>query len=558
MPQRVRRNDEGPQRSPEVLHVWPVAKDIRVIPKLVEARRLALAHNVVPVTHSFVSDLDTPVSAFLKLGAPPRSFLLESAEHGQHTGRYSFLGVGARALVTFAAGELTVEEAGSTLRLPAHDPFDALADLMAGYRSAPLGDLPPLAGGLVGYFGYDLVRYLEDLPDAPPDDLGVPEMAFLLADTVLVFDHLRHTITVVANAFTNGREIDDAYEQAVARIAEVKAALRGPLPHRDAARGRAGGAKEAGGAGEAGRDAAGEGGGAAGGADEAGRDAAGRPAPGEPSSTMSPERYMDGVSRIRDYIFAGDAFQVVLSQRFTVPLGVDPFTVYRGLRTVNPSPYLYYIAFDDFALAGSSPEPLITVTGRTATTRPIAGTRPRADDPREDAARIAELRADPKECAEHIMLVDLGRNDLGRVCTPGTVHVDELMEIESYSHVVHMVSSVSGTLAPERTAMDAPKAAFPAGTVSGAPKIRAMQIIDELEATRRGPYAGAIGYLGYGGDLDTCICIRTILMKDGKAHVQAGAGIVADSVPETELEETRFKAAALIRALDLAHTERWQ
>jgi anthranilate synthase component 1 len=489
--------------------------------------------------------------------------LLESAEHGQHTGRYSFLGVGARALVTFGAGVLTVEEAGTTLRLPADDPFDALADLMAGYRAAPLGDLPPLAGGLVGYFGYDLVRYLEDLPDAPPDDLDLPEMAFLLADTVLVFDHLKHTITVVANAFANGRDIEEAYEQAVERIVEVRTALRGPLPLAD----------ERNGAERMGRhdqrtnsESLGRHGNATGPQPTTQPPAdsvstvvpASASAPPALASTMPPEQFLAGVDRIREYIYAGDAFQVVLSQRFTVPLEVDPFTVYRGLRTVNPSPYLYYIAFDDFALAGSSPEPLITVTGDTAVTRPIAGTRPRAADPSDDAGLIADLRADPKECAEHVMLVDLGRNDLGRVCVPGSVRVDELMGIETYSHVMHMVSSVSGRLAPGRTAMDALKAAFPAGTVSGAPKIRAMQIIDELEDVRRGPYAGAIGYLGYGGDLDTCICIRTILMKNGQAHVQTGAGIVADSVPETELAETHAKAAAMLRALELAHEEPWQ
>ncbi len=506
-----------------------MARDIRVTPELVEARRLALAHNVLPVTHSFVSDLETPVSAFLKLGAPRRAFLLESAEQGQHLGRYSFLGVGARALVTYADGRLTVQENGDRLEVEHADPFAAAAELIRSYRppaGGPGGGLPPLAGGLVGYFGYDLVRRLEHLPDAPPDDLGLPEMAFLLADTVLVFDHLKHTITVVANAFVEGRDVDGPYERAVARIAAVREKLRTPLPA------SAYGVAEA--------DAA-------------------EPAGVHPgrtvSSSMTRARFEDGVGRIRDYIYAGDAFQVVLSQRFSTPVDVSPFAVYRGLRAVNPSPYMYYIAFDDFALCGSSPEPLVTVQGDHVETRPIAGTRRRGADAAEDRRLIAELRADEKERAEHVMLVDLGRNDLGRVCRPGTIVVDELMEMELYSHVIHMVSSVSGRLAPGATPTDALKAAFPAGTVSGAPKVRAMQIVDELETVRRGPYAGAIGYLSYSGDLDTCICIRTVIVKDGVAYLQAGAGIVADSDPATEFEETQSKAAALLRAVELAHEE---
>ena len=507
-----------------------MAKDIRVTPELVEARRLALAHNVLPITHSFVSDLETPVSAFLKLGAPRRGFLLESAEQGQHLGRFSFLGVGARALVTYADGRLTVQENGDRLSVEHDDPFTAVADLMRSYRPPASGEaaaLPPLAGGLVGYFGYDLVRRLEPLPDAPPDDLGLPEMAFLLADTVLVFDHLKHTITIVANAFVDGRDVDGPYERAVERIADVRAKLAAPLP-----------------AGAAGRmvDAA-----------EVGAD----PAPSDRpvTSSMSRAQYEAGVERIREYIYAGDAFQVVLSQRFSTPADVSPFSVYRGVRAVNPSPYLYYIAFDDFALCGSSPEPLITVQGDRVETRPIAGTRRRGASPAEDRRLIDDLRADEKECAEHVMLVDLGRNDLGRVCVPGTVKVDEFMQMELYSHVIHMVSSVSGKLDKDSDPTDALKAAFPAGTVSGAPKVRAMQIIDELETVRRGPYAGAIGYLSYGGDLDTCICIRTVIVKDGVAHVQAGAGIVADSVPAKEYAETQNKAAALLRAIDLAHEQ---
>jgi anthranilate synthase component 1 len=526
-----------------------VAKDIRLHPQLVEARRLALAHNVLPVTHSFVSDLETPVSAFLPLGAPRRAFLLESAEQGQHLGRYSFLGVGARALVTYADGRLTVQENGDRLEVEHPDPFAAAAELIAGYRPPASGAeggaagtaLPPLAGGLVGYFGYDLARRLEDLPGAPPDDLGLPEMAFLLADTVLVFDHLKHTITVVANAFVEGRDVDGPYQRAVARIAAVKQKLQAPLP------------ASAYGLAEADEVEPGAGGAAA--SEQRQRLACRRPGPRPVTSSMTREQYESGVARIRDYIYAGDAFQVVLSQRFSTPVDVSPFAVYRGLRAVNPSPYMYYIAFDDFALCGSSPEPLITVLGDSVETRPIAGTRRRGADAAEDRRLVADLRADEKECAEHVMLVDLGRNDLGRVCASGTVRVDEFMGMELYSHVIHMVSSVRGTLADGATPTDALKAGFPAGTVSGAPKVRAMQIIDELETVRRGPYAGAIGYLSYGGDLDTCICIRTVVVKDGVAHVQAGAGIVADSDPAREYEETQNKAAALLRAIELAHEE---
>jgi anthranilate synthase component 1 len=352
-------------------------------------------------------------------------------------------------------------------------------------------------------------------------------MAFLLADTVLVFDHLKHRITVVANAFVEGRDVDGPYTRAVERIAAVKEKLLAPLPA--SAYGLAG--------------------------DDEVESAGGAQADREVTSSMTREQYESGVERIREYIHAGDAFQVVLSQRFSTPVDVAPFSVYRGLRAVNPSPYLYYIAFDDFALCGSSPEPLITVQDGRVETRPIAGTRRRGADAAEDRALIADLRADEKERAEHVMLVDLGRNDLGRVCEPGTVRLDEFMGMELYSHVIHMVSSVRGTLADDRTPMDALKAAFPAGTVSGAPKVRAMQIIDELETVRRGPYAGAIGYLSYGGDLDTCICIRTVVVKDGTAYLQAGAGIVADSEPANEYEETRNKAAALLRAVELAHEE---
>ena len=512
-----------------------MAKDIRVLPELVEARRLALAHNVLPITHSFVSDLETPVSAFLKLGTPRRAFLLESAEQGQHLGRFSFLGVGARALVTYQDGRLTVQENGDRLSVEHDDPFTAVADFMQSYRPPASGEaaaLPPLAGGLVGYFGYDLVRRLEPLPGAPPDDLGLPEMAFLLADTVLVFDHLRHAITIVANAFVDGRDVDGPYRRAVERIADVRAKLAAPLP-----------------AGAAGRmvDAA----------EAEGRAAEGGPAPSRPvTSSMTREQYEGGVERIREYIYAGDAFQVVLSQRFSTPVDVSPFSIYRGVRAVNPSPYLYYIAFDDFALCGSSPEPLITVQGDRVETRPIAGTRRRGASPAEDR-RLIERAARRREGVRRAPHAGRPRPQRprprlrARECPRRRVHGHgTLLARHPHGLVGERDARTGATTRP--TAL---KAAFPAGTVSGAPKVRAMQIVDELETVRRGPYAGAIGYLSYGGDLDTCICIRTVIVKDGVAHVQAGAGIVADSVPAKEYAETRDKAAALLRAIDLAHQQ---
>jgi anthranilate synthase component 1 len=407
----------------------------------------------------------------------------------------------------------------------AADPFSFMGAHLATYRVPPMGDLPPFVGGAVGYFGYDCVRHVEHLPSPPPDDLGLPDMAFLLTDIVVVFDHLQHTIALLTNIFRDQEpDLDQAYAAAVARLAEVKARLSEPLPA------NARGARETTATGS-----------------------------GELTSTFEPGRFLAAVERIREYILAGDAFQVVLSQRFELPAPVSGFSIYRGLRAVNPSPYMYYISFRDFEVVGSSPEPLVTVTGRHAETRPIAGTRPRGATPAEDGRLASEMLADEKERAEHLMLVDLGRNDLGRVCKAGTVRMESFMEVERYSHVMHMVSAVSGELEDEVGAMDALRAVFPAGTVSGAPKVRAMEIIDELEPVRRGPYAGAIGYLSYSGDLDSCIYIRTILVRRGRAYVQAGAGIVADSVPESEFRETQNKAGAMLRAIELAAAqEEWE
>ncbi len=503
---------------------------IATAPSLEEARGLSASYNVIPVSHRFLDDTETPVSAFLKLRQPAGCFLLESAEQGLRLGRYSFLGIKAWESIRLSGDTVTVRRAGvdTNHQLAGHggDPFAFMAGHVARYRVPPLSGLPPFIGGAVGYFGYDCIRHVEHLPDAPPDDLGLPDMAFLMTDVIVVFDHLQHTITLLTNIFCDEEpDLDAAYAAAVDRLMTVKAQLRAPLAS----------------VATLSRD----------------RDSATEAPPIR--STFERSRFLEGVERIREYIRAGDAFQVVLSQRFELPAPVSGFSIYRGLRAVNPSPYMYYISFRDFEVVGSSPEPLVTVSGRFAETRPIAGTRPRGATAAEDARLAEEMLKDEKERAEHVMLVDLGRNDLGRVCRPGTVLVDTFMEVERYSHVMHMVSSVSGELDSGVGAMDALRAVFPAGTVSGAPKVRAMEIIDELEPLRRGPYAGAIGYLSYSGDLDSCIYIRTILVKEGRAYVQAGAGIVADSDPESEFRETQNKAGAMLRAIELAATqEEWE
>jgi anthranilate synthase component 1 len=370
-------------------------------------------------------------------------------------------------------------------------------------------------------FGYDLVRWEEELPPQKQDPIGLPDMAFMISDSIVIFDHLKHTIVLLANVLVeSGGDIEAAYEDACARVRSLKQLLSEPLPKAGVYR---------------------------------------RPELQKPESNFRREDFERAVEQVKEYIYAGDSFQTVPSQRFSVPVDVSPFGIYRGLRTVNPSPYMYYIAFEDFTLVGSSPEPLIKVDRGLVETRPIAGTRPRGMTPDQDKQLADDLLADEKERAEHIMLVDLGRNDLGRVCRPGTVEVVDLMRIEYYSHVMHIVSVVTGRLRDGLRATDALKAAFPAGTVSGAPKIRSMEIINELEPEKRGPYAGAIGYLSFSGGLDTCICIRTIVVKDGRAHVQAGGGVVADSEPAKEYEETRNKARALFAAIELAQgQEEWE
>ncbi|MGN6168255.1 MAG: anthranilate synthase component I [Solirubrobacteraceae bacterium] len=471
----------------------------RVTPSLTEARALAETYNLIPVWQTFIDDTETPVSAFLKLRSEEPAFLLESAEQGR-VGRYSFIGFHPRSVLRWSLND-------------GGDPYAIAAAELDRFRPASSPELP-FAGGAVGVFAYDLVRTAEPLEAPNPDPLGLPDLALMLTGPLVVFDHLTHTITVVANAYADD-DLGHSYGTALETIAFVRHRLKEAVPRPDTKP----------------RDA--------------------REVP-EFRSDMAPGQFEAAVARIIDYIRAGDAYQVVPSQRWSAPVAVQPFSIYRGLRAVNPSPYMYFLDFGDFQIAGASPEPLITVHGNRVSTRPIAGTRPRGATVDEDRRLAQELLSDPKERAEHVMLVDLGRNDLGRVCDYGTVQVDEFMAVESYSHVMHIVSNVSGTLRSDVGPLDALRSVLPAGTLSGAPKVRAMEIIDELEPVKRGGYGGAIGWVSYEGDLDTCIHIRTVVVKDGVAHVQAGGGTVADAQPKLEQRESEAKARAVLEAIRLA------
>jgi anthranilate synthase component 1 len=478
------------------------AETAAATPSLEEARALAREYNLIPLRETFVDDVQTPVSAFLKLRETGPSFLLESAEQGR-VGRYSFIGVRPRKVLRWSLGD-------------PGDPYALAAAEVGRYNPAPLEGLPPFTGGAVGVFAYDLVRTVEPLGAPNPDPIRLPDLALMLTDALVVFDHLKRTVTVLANVYADD-DLDASYASALQTIADVRCRLAGPVPRPTT-----------------GVAPAGE-----------------RTAP-EFRSNMSREQFESMVARIVKYIYAGDAYQVVPSQRWSANSPVTAFSIYRGLRTVNPSPYMYFLDFGDFEVAGASPEPLITVTGREVSTRPIAGTRPRGASAEEDRLIAADLLADEKERAEHVMLVDLGRNDLGRVCEYGSVKVEDFMAVEIYSHVMHIVSRVTGTLRGRVGALEALRSVLPAGTLSGAPKVRAMQIIDELEPVKRGGYGGAIGWLSYAGDLDTCIHIRTVVVKDGIAHVQAGGGTVADAKPDYEFRESEAKARAVMQAVELA------
>jgi len=496
------------------------ATDRYLMPSLAEARRLARRYDVVPLYAELIGDLETPISAALRFADEENVFLLESAEAAERFGRYSFLGFDPKRTLSYRDGIYTIVDADGVREVAAKDPFSGLAELVGKKSVAPLPNLPAFVGGAVGYFSYDAVRYLERLPDAPPDDLHLPEAYFAITNTLIVFDHLRHKVLVISLVdAANLRDVEGegfaaAYRRAADDVRRVSERLAAPETRRGFLPGDGG---------------------------------------LEISSNFTRSGYEEAVERAKEYIRAGDAFQIVPSQRFFAEIGdLNPFLLYRGLRTVNPSPYMTYLKLGDLSLVGASPEPLVRVERRRVMTRPIAGTRRRGATPEEDALLAEELLADAKERAEHVMLVDLGRNDIGRVAEIGTVQLENFMEVERYSHVMHIVSTVEGDLRAEYTALDALAAAFPAGTVSGAPKVRAMEIIDELEPTRRGPYAGATGYYGVDGRLDTCITLRTALLKGGRVYFQAGGGVVADSVPSLEYEETRNKAGAIVRALDVA------
>jgi anthranilate synthase component 1 len=477
-------------------------------PSLEEVKALAGKGNLVPVYRSINADLETPVSAYLKVARPPYSFLLESVAGGERLGRYSFIGTEPYQVIKTGSGQ-----PGGQV-----DPLTLVQAEMDQYRLIPVAGLPRFHGGAVGYLAYDAVSYFEPrVQSMPSDPQGLPESVFTFVDTLLVFDHLRHDIKVVSHVRLNG-DIDQAYAEATQKIDNMVQRLAQPLELPL-------------GLGEP---------------DERGGGA------GEVRSNVSRGGYDAAVDKCIEYIYAGDIIQVTYSQRFARKTEAHPFQVYRCLRSINPSPYMYYLDLDGFQIVGAAIETVVMVEEGMAATHPIAGTRPRGRTPEEDDALEEELKTSEKQRAEHIMLVDLGRNDIGRVSVPGTVSVTQLMDVERFSHVMHLVSHVVGRLKPELTTYDALRSCFPAGTVSGAPKIRAMEIIAEVEGEKRGPYGGAVGYFSFSGNMDTALVLRTGIYKDGTMYVQAGGGIVADSTPEDEYQETRHKAGALLRAVDLA------
>ena len=472
-------------------------------PTLDEVKQRAENGNLVPVYREIVADLETPVSAFLKINRGGNSFLLESVEGGERLARYSFIGTEPYRVLTTWGKDKT-------------DPLPSIAEELGRFKIVPVNGLPKFCGGAVGYLGYEVVTRFEELPSPEPDPLGLPESSFMFVDTVLIFDHVTHKIKVLSHVHLDG-DIEAAYQRAVDKIDVLVDRLNQPLaPARP-------------------------------------MEAATRPvSDARLSSNLSRAEFERNVLKIKQYITAGEAIQVVPSQRLSQPTSAAPFEIYRALRTINPSPYMFFLDFNDFHIIGASPEILVRVEDGAVMTRPLAGTRPRGKTPAEDVALEQELRSDEKERAEHIMLVDLGRNDIGRVSEPGTVEVSELMEVERYSHVMHLVTHVQGKLRGDMNAFDALRACFPAGTVSGAPKIRAMEIIAEVEPEKRGAYAGAAGYFSFSGNMDMAISIRTMVVTNGIAYTQAGGGIVYDSVPELEYQETMNKARALLNAISQA------
>ncbi|MCX7711606.1 MAG: anthranilate synthase component I [Clostridia bacterium] len=485
-------------------------------PSLEEVKMLSCKYNMIPVSMEVYADMETPISIFKRFEDTKYCFLLESVEGGEKWARYSFIGRNPFLIVKSQGEKTQIVHKNGQKREVEGNPLHVLRDIMSEYKGAPVPKLPRFNGGAVGFFGYDLVRHSEYLPNVPKDDQGLPESHFMFMDEIIVFDHLKQKIHIIVNMHMNGN-VERTYNSAVTRLKDI---YREIISSRWKIE------------------------------DRFKPDFEQKKSEFSYKSSVSKEKYCENVEKAKQYIKDGDIFQVVLSQRLEVETEQNPFNVYRVLRIINPSPYMYFLKFDDYCLAGSSPEMLVRVEDGTVETCPIAGTRKRGATKEEDEALEKDLLADEKELAEHRMLVDLGRNDIGKVSEFGSVVVRDIMHIERFSHVMHIASSVQGTLKEGKTAFDALTSVLPAGTLSGAPKIRAMEIIDELEPTKRGTYGGAIGYLSFNGNLDSCITIRTILFKGKKAYVQSGAGIVADSVPEKEYEETINKAMALLKSLE--------
>ncbi|MBF0252677.1 MAG: anthranilate synthase component I [Candidatus Omnitrophica bacterium] len=470
--------------------------------------------NVIPVVFEILADFDTPLSAFLKIDEGDVSYLLESVEGGERLGRYSILGSDPLMMIQSTGNDITITKNGKTeTRKINIDPIEELKNIMKPFKFVEIDAMPRFTGGLIGYLGYDLVRFFEDIPCANEDNIKLPDMQFVLADTMIVFDHVDKKIKIISNAFIEGSP-NDAYEASIKKIEKLASKLKRPLEV---------------------------------------------PVPnncykGEQKirSNFTEKEFCDVVEKAKEHIKAGDIIQMVPSQRLSAETDADPFTIYRALRSINPSPYMFYLRFGDIKIIGSSPEILVRCENNKVEVRPIAGTRKRGKTEKEDNELSLDLINDPKERAEHIMLVDLGRNDIGRVCKFKSVVTPEVMRIEKYSHVLHLVSDVEGTLREDKDIYDVIRATFPAGTVTGAPKVKAMELIEKFEKAKRGIYAGSVGYISFAGNIDLCITIRTILMKDKTAYVQAGAGIVLDSVPKNEYVETLNKAKGMLKAIEYA------
>ena len=498
-----------------------------------EFRSLSHQGNLIPLYKEILGDIETPVNAYLKLNKMP-SFLLESVVGGEIWARYSFIGIDPTIIVTFSNKKLTVKSKDEISVFETNDPIENVKAILGRFKPIAVKGLPRFTGGFVGYIGYDVVKFFERVPDFNKIGIDMPDIFLLLADTILIFDNLKQTIKIVCNAHIEGNPSKSVYEDAERRIDGIIDALKGngssatgndPIVNYHTMNGQSK-------------------------VKFLTMNASGDKGYGDFASNFTRNDFLSAVDSAKEYVKSGDIIQVVLSQRFERETSTHPFSIYRAIRLVNPSPYMYYIDSGDYQIVGSSPEILVRLEGDKIILRPIAGTRKRGETDEEDMQAEEELKNDPKEIAEHIMLVDLGRNDVGRVAEIGSVRVTELLTIERYSHVMHLVSNVEGRLKKGLDAFDVLRACFPAGTVTGAPKVRAMEIIEELEPVRRGPYAGAIGYLSYSGNMDTCITIRTIIVKNGRIYIQAGAGIVADSVPENEYMETLNKAVAMMKAID--------